>query len=93
MFLTRLNPRELEIVDDPGDQIAEKQLRQKIQECLETMPPKRRLVADMSWLKEMAGNEVAECLGIKPAAVSQHLKQARETLRCCLRIHGFTVPE
>lgn len=93
MFLTSPNTRELEILDDPGDQIAEKQLRQKIQACLETMPRRRRLVADMSWLKEMTGKEVAECLGIKPAAVSQHLKHARKTLRSCLRIHGFTVPE
>lgn len=93
MFSTRLTTREIEILDDPGDQIAEKQLRQKIQACLETMPPRRRLVADMSWLKEMTGKEVAECLGIKPAAVSQHLTKARDTLRFFLCRHGFTVPE
>lgn len=46
MFFKRLSTRELEILVDPGGQIAEKQLRQKIQACLETMPPRRRLVAD-----------------------------------------------
>lgn len=89
----------------PQNELEAKELEQMVRKCLDQLPPKQRLVAYMIWFEKMKAKEVAECLykrisaasqdlkkGISEAAVSEHLKKARQTLRHCLRAHGFDVP-
>lgn len=76
---------------DPTEQIAGKQLEQKIHECIDGLPPKQKIVVEMVWVQEMSAKESAERLHISEPAVSQHLKKARETLRSHLKVHGFDV--
>lgn len=77
---------------DPSEKIAGQQLEQKIRECIERLPPKQRIVVEIVWCREVPAKEAAERLRISEAAVSQHLKKARETLRNYLQMHGFDVP-
>ncbi|MBX3327840.1 MAG: sigma-70 family RNA polymerase sigma factor [Nitrospira sp.] len=77
---------------DPSERIAERQLEQKIRECIERLPPKQRIVVEIVWCREVPAKEAAERLRVSEAAISQHLKKARETLRTYLQRHGFEVP-
>ncbi|MBK9949305.1 MAG: sigma-70 family RNA polymerase sigma factor [Nitrospira sp.] len=89
----------------PQNELEAKELEQMVRKCLDQMPPKQRLVAYMIWFEKMRAKDVAECLykktsavnqdvkkGISEAAVSEHLKKARQTLRRLLREHGVDVP-
>lgn len=89
----------------PQNELEAKELEQMVRKCLDQMPPKQGLVAYMIWFEKMKAKEVAESLykktsassqdvtkGISEAAVSEHLKKARRTLRHFLRAHGFDVP-
>ncbi|MDR4469799.1 MAG: sigma-70 family RNA polymerase sigma factor [Nitrospira sp.] len=75
------------------DEVIGKELEKKVRDCLDQLPPRRRVVAYMVWFKKMRANEVALRLGITKSAVSQHVDKAREELRQCLRGHGFDVSD
>ncbi len=83
---------ELGVTIDPGDDIAAEQLEVRIQECMKQLPTRRRIVAEMVWFREVRAKRAAEILRVSEAAVSQHLKAAREGMRCCLAERGFGGP-
>jgi DNA-directed RNA polymerase specialized sigma24 family protein len=58
---------------------------------LEQLPVKRRIYAKAVWLRGIPARRVAEIFGISEAAVSQHLKKARDSLQNYLRESGFEV--
>ncbi len=84
---------QIETKEGLEDKLIGKELEKKVQDCLDQLPPKRRIVAYMVCLKKMRASEVALRLGITKSAVSQHVDKARESLRRCLQEHGFDVPE
>ncbi len=82
---------ELGLAADSSNQFQVEELRKRIKGCLSLLPARQRIVATMVWLREMQAKQVAQALQVSPAAVSEHLKKARDALRKCLRIHGFEV--
>jgi len=73
------------------DEIAAKELRSRIDLCMQELAARQRIVADMLWFKELSARQTARALGISEAAVSQHVGKARDRLRNCLEKHGFRV--
>jgi RNA polymerase sigma factor (sigma-70 family) len=78
---------------NPAASMEANQLSSRIEECMSRLPPKRRIVADMVWLRQMNAKRVAQILGVSEPAISQHLKKARDTVGKCLKEQGFNVPE
>jgi RNA polymerase sigma factor (sigma-70 family) len=76
-------------VSDPAVRLASDQLFRRAEECLERLPPKRRIYAKMVWMRQMSARDVARVSGISEAAVSEHLTKARPVVGDCLKIHGF----
>lgn len=95
--VTRIQPvkwiEQIEAKDGLEDEVIGKELEKKVRDCLDQLPPRRRVVAYMVCLKKMRASEVALRLGITKSAVSQHVDIARESLRRCLQEHGFDVPD
>ncbi len=77
---------------EPSAKIAEEEFCLQIRQCLECLPVKQRIVAEMVWVREIRAKQAAELLRISEPAVSQHLKRARENIRNCLRVRGFDAP-
>ena len=76
-------------VFDPTSWLVSDQLYQRAEECLASLPAKRRIVAQMVWLRQIQASRVAQILRVSEAAVSQHLKLARVVVSNCLNKHGF----
>lgn len=73
------------------NELAAKELRSRINLCMQELAARQRIVAEMVWLKELNGRQTAQALGISEAAVSQHVGKARDGLRKCLEKYGFRV--
>jgi RNA polymerase sigma factor (sigma-70 family) len=74
---------------NPESRVLAGQLHSRVKECLASATAKQQVVATMVWIKQLPAKHVAQILGISEPAVSQHLKKARDTVRMCLRKHGF----
>ena len=74
---------------DPTARLIEKELLRLIKKCMSTLPARQRVVAEMAWFQGIRAKEVSEILHVSEAAVSQHLKKAREALCSCLRTYGY----
>jgi RNA polymerase sigma factor (sigma-70 family) len=77
---------------DPTAKLVSDQLYRRAEECLGSLPAKRLVVAKMVWLRQIHARRVAEILRVSEAAISQHLKLAREVVGNCLKMHGFHLP-
>lgn len=73
------------------NELAAKELRSRIDLCMQELAAKQRIVAEMLWFKELSARQTARALGISEAAVSQHVAKARDRLRNCLEKYGFRV--
>jgi len=73
------------------DELAAKELRSRIDLCMQELAARQRIVAEMLWFKELNARQTARALGISEAAVSQHVGKARDRLRNCLEKYGFRV--
>jgi RNA polymerase sigma factor (sigma-70 family) len=76
---------------NPEEILSAKQLLHHIRLCLERQPAKRQIVAALVWLRDIPARRVAQERGISEAAVSQHLKKARDSILNCLFERGFYV--
>ena len=83
---------DLGITVDPATSLIAEELKKKITECVGHLPARQRIVVEMVWFQEIRAKDAAEMLHISEPAVSQHLKKARETVRQCLKTHGFDAP-
>lgn len=73
------------------DELAAKELRSRIDVCMQELAARQRIVAEMLWFKELNARQTDQALGISEAAVSQHVGKARDRLRKCLEKYGFRV--
>ena len=87
-----LTLEQLGLSPEPSVKLAEEEFCLQIRQCLECLPVKQRIVAEMVWIREIRAKQVAELLKVSEPAVSQHLKRARESIRNCLRTRGFDAP-
>jgi RNA polymerase sigma factor (sigma-70 family) len=77
---------------NPEAQAISEEFQRKIRECVAYLPARQRIVVEMVWFRQVRAKCVAETLHVSKAAVSQHLKNARDAVRNCLREKGFDVP-
>lgn len=68
------------------------EFQRKIRECVAHLPARQRIVVEMVWFRQIRAKCVAEILHVSKAAVSQHLKNARDAVRNCMREKGFDLP-
>lgn len=71
---------------DSSQQILEnKELQQIINQAIEKLPMKSRMIYQMAWEENLSQKEIAEKLGLSPKTVENHvsiaLRKLRETLR------------
>jgi RNA polymerase sigma factor (sigma-70 family) len=90
--MNSLSANHFDLHPGPLASVVGNQLNSKIRECMDRLPAKARIVAEMVWLREMNAKRVAQILHVSEPAISQHLRKAREIVGICLREHGFTVP-
>jgi len=76
-------------VINPTAKMESDQLYRRAMECLEKLPPRRTVVAQMVWLRQINARRVAQILGITEQAVSLHLREARVVVGPCLQRYGF----
>ena len=74
---------------DPTTNLHAKELHRLIENCMLRLSVRQRIVAEMVWLQDIRAKEVSKILQISEAAVSQHLKKAREAVGGCLRTYGY----
>jgi RNA polymerase sigma factor (sigma-70 family) len=86
-------PGDLGVTADPSEHLTAAELKRRIEECMSRFPAKQRIVAEMVWLHGIRAQNAAEILHVSEPAISQHLRKARDSMRECLRGHGFSVPE
>jgi RNA polymerase sigma-70 factor (ECF subfamily) len=63
------------------DNLELKDLSQRLEKAMETLPPTRRKVFKMSRFQEMSYNEIANELSISPKTVENHISMAIKQLR------------
>jgi RNA polymerase sigma-70 factor (ECF subfamily) len=70
------------VTEDPGQKEREqKELREMLDQSLETLPPKYREVLILYYLEEMSYKEIADILQTPQGTVGIRLKRAREALK------------
>jgi RNA polymerase sigma-70 factor (ECF subfamily) len=73
--------------NDPGEDLLRSELRDIIQNAIQALPPKYRLVFNLRDLEGFDTEETAEILEITPQAVKTRLHRARLFLRERLSEH------
>lgn len=63
-----------------------------LRDCIDELPEKRRVVAELRFGQGLKPSEVAEAVNTTRPNVANHLKLARESLRDCLGAKGVDVP-
>jgi RNA polymerase sigma factor (sigma-70 family) len=84
---------ELGVWIDPSKQIEAEQLRNRLRECVGSLPARQRILAEMVWFRQIRAKEAADVLRVSQPAVSQHLAKARAAVRNCLQRSGFETPD
>ncbi|CAN5860686.1 RNA polymerase sigma-70 factor [soil metagenome] len=77
----------------PEGDLESKELEQRVQHAIETLPPMCRKVFLLSRHEEMSHKEIAAFLGISPNTVDNHLKKALSLLRKALLGLLLMLPE
>jgi RNA polymerase sigma-70 factor (ECF subfamily) len=74
--------RELPGADSPPDvQLARQEMKQLLNEAIDTLPALYRQVYELCDVEDLRGNEVAKRLGISRAAMKSRLHRARGLVR------------
>lgn len=74
---------------DPGEEVLVEELRHRLDECMQALSDRQRIAAQRIWLQGESAKAVAEDWGVSEAAISQHMKKARESVKGCLKRHGY----
>ncbi|MDX1617814.1 MAG: RNA polymerase sigma factor [Balneolaceae bacterium] len=75
------NHKELVNRNDPEQEAVRADLKQLLEEAIDTLPPKYRSVLIMREIEQMSTRETARCLGITRANVKVRLHRAKRKLR------------
>ena len=71
------------------DDLWDAQIRQYLEECLETVPERHRLAFVLKEVEGLAGKEICNVLDVTTTNLGVILYRARNRLRECLEGHGF----
>ncbi len=70
---------------DPSDELGSKEIVKKIEDAIESLHGKEKLMAKMNILFGKKHHEIAECLNIPEGTVSSYVKRAKDKLRRTLK--------
>lgn len=73
--------------DDPSDALSKDELAKKIDESIESLPTKEKLIIKLNLLHDKKYEEIADMLNIPTGTVSNYIKRAKEKLK--RRLKGF----
>ncbi len=76
---------EIDFASEDEDHFAEAELRARIEQALDSLPEKCRLVFEMSRYRQMKYQEIADELGIALKTVEAHMSKALKALKEALR--------
>ncbi len=85
--LPSLPPELLETRPAPSDGPSEAEREEilvRLRECVEELPPRRRLVCSLLFDRELPSLRVAALLRLAESTVSEHVQKAKQHLRRCL---------
>jgi RNA polymerase sigma-70 factor (ECF subfamily) len=82
---------DLEFVSEDTDRFAEKELQDKIERVLDSLPPKCRQVFELSRYQDMKYREIAVELDISQKTVEAHMTKAMKIFRQALKDYGWSV--
>lgn len=77
--------------DEVWEKLAEKELRDRLAHALESMPPMRRKVFEMSRYKGMSYQQIARELSLSSRTVEAHIFQAVKQLKHSMGLHLLLV--
>ena len=66
---------------DPKDELARAEIEAKVDEAIETLPEKEKIVIKLHLIYDKKYHEIAEILGLPKGTVSSYIKRAKEKLR------------
>jgi RNA polymerase sigma factor (sigma-70 family) len=69
----------------PAEEVGRSELFGKIDEAIESLPPKERLVLKLNILHDKKYEEIAKIIALPPGTVSNYIKRAKERLKRKLR--------
>ncbi|MGN6180592.1 MAG: RNA polymerase sigma factor [Mucilaginibacter sp.] len=73
-------------VESTSQWLSEKELRRQIEECINKLPEKCRIVFQMSREQNLSNKQIAEKLGVSEKTVEGHITKAIHTLKNSLNI-------
>ncbi len=76
----------------PENHAQRTELRDAIQDCIGSLPPRQRMVVVLIDVEGLDYREAAEVLGVPSGTVKSRLSRARAKLRDCLRKTGELLP-
>jgi RNA polymerase sigma-70 factor (ECF subfamily) len=85
--LARLHSR----FPNPETQLIEQELRDRLSQSLDALPPQLRRVAYFRYIEELCGPDIAERIGVTPGVIPSYLVTIRRKLRAALAGY-ITVP-
>ena len=82
---------DIDFGQDDHDLFAVEELRQRIEETLNSLPDKCRQVFELSRYRQMKYSEIAEEMNIAQKTVEAHMSKALKTLKEALKDYGLFV--
>ena len=70
---------------NPSDELAKNELSKKIEEAVDALPTKEKLIIKLNLIYEKKYDEIAKILNLPKGTVSSYIKRAKEKLRCALK--------
>jgi RNA polymerase sigma factor (sigma-70 family) len=71
--------------DSPPDEIARRELRERVRVAVASLPPVQREAAEMFYLDELPQADISRALDVPEGTVKRRLHDARNTLRTTLK--------
>ena len=70
---------------DPGAETRKAELSQKMDEAIESLPPKEKLIIKLNILYDKKYDEISEIMNLPKGTVSSYIKRAKDKLREALK--------
>jgi RNA polymerase sigma-70 factor (ECF subfamily) len=75
---------------DPADRAQERELRDRLRECMETLPEKHYLVMQLREVEGLSYQEIAEALGLTMDQVKVYLHRARSAVKNAITLEDLS---
>ncbi len=96
-LLTKLNEIRLDLISnyDPDTDVRRMEIRQAIEQAIESLPEKCRQAFTLSYIQDLKNQDIADIMNVSPRTIDAHIYRAlrvlREKLKYILPLAFFTL--